>query len=446
VLAVAGLGLIFLPRSAFDPDGLLVVGTALASAGAVSLRAGLGMRSLLVPAQARTDDEDDEVVRRAVQGLRRLLYQRSEAVGWSTAARLGGGSWLPVGADATSTGTTTDAELPLGVPQIVKDIVEIVGSRGRALVAIDELDKIESPERAREFINELKPVFTAANTFFLVSMSDDAIANFERRGLPFRDVFDSAFDEVIRVPYLSFDESRELINKRAVGVPPPFIALAHALSAGLPRDLLRTTRRMLARGGNIEDLTRDLVHQEIRGKTQAVRAAIRSVDLEPEASAVLRAINGLDACLPGGRQAQPCVLEDDWLRGVENLGPALKGTENGGGSDVADRRTLMRLGMELLGFLYYSRTLLELFVVSKPDAVERLERAIETDDEQTLDLLAAARQDFTVNPYVAWEAISRCRKRVGLTAFAAPSSLVPQSVVDVAATERRSTERSAATG
>ena len=35
--------------------------------------------------------------------------------------------------------------------------------------------------------------------YYLISVSDDALAAYEMRGLPVRDAFDSAFDEVIHV-------------------------------------------------------------------------------------------------------------------------------------------------------------------------------------------------------------------------------------------------------
>jgi hypothetical protein len=70
------------------------------------------------------------------------------------------------------------------------------------VIGIDELDKMESDQTARQFLNDIKGVFGVRNCFYLVSMSEDAMSSFERRGLPFRDVFDSSFDAIQRVAYL----------------------------------------------------------------------------------------------------------------------------------------------------------------------------------------------------------------------------------------------------
>ncbi len=436
VAVVAGAALLLTPPDVDDPDARLVAGALLTAAGAVALRAGLAVRPFLdrtrvPPATA----EDDPVTKQARDGLRRLLYLRSELSGWTGAVKLGGGSWLPIGVDATASGSITEAEVPLGVPQIVKQIVDLLEQRGPALVAIDELDKIESAEKARDLLSELKPLFTAANAFFLVSMSEDAIANFERRGLPFRDVFDSAFDEVLPIPYLTFDNSITLINDRVLYVPPPFIALAYCLSGGLARDLIRTTRRMVNRGGDLEEVARDLVHGELRGKTAAVTSAIRSVLLEPESSAVLRALGRLDTCPPAGPRARPCLLDDDWLAVVDALGTQLQAAEGAAPTDVGDRRTLRRLGMELVGYHYYCRTLLELFVVTEDDALDRLVRAIEAQQGRVLDLLARARQDFTLSPYLVWERVTECRELLGLRPYATPPSLLASASTTPAAPE-----------
>jgi len=72
----------------------------------------------------------------------------------------------------------------------------------QVVIGIDELDKIQSAEEAVQFVDDIKSIFGIPGCFFLISISDDALADFERRGLPFRNAFDSAFDEVIALNYL----------------------------------------------------------------------------------------------------------------------------------------------------------------------------------------------------------------------------------------------------
>ncbi|MBA2895099.1 hypothetical protein [Nonomuraea soli] len=84
--------------------------------------------------------------------------------------------------------------------------------------------------------------------YFPVSVSDDALMAFERRGLPLRDAFDSSFDEILRVSTLGYTESRRLLYRRIIGLDEPYVALCHVLSGGLACDLLRTARQLVRLG------------------------------------------------------------------------------------------------------------------------------------------------------------------------------------------------------
>jgi hypothetical protein len=300
------------------------------------------------------------------------------------------------------------------------------------------LDKVESVEKAREFLNEIKGVLEAPDTRFLVSMSEDAIASFERRGLPFRDVFDSAFDEVVSVPYLSPQEATDVLNRRVTNVPAPFLALAFCQAGGLPRDLIRSTLRMCASaearvepdgretGLSLVEIARELVHRDLSGKTEAVTAAIRSLGVEPAVSRVLSALHKLDACEPPQPRCKPCLLDAEWLEALETLAPVVPG--DAFGDDLAERKTLRRLTVELVGYFYFCRTLLELFDVGT-DAIDRLIAAVDDAEGRALRELVRARQNFAVNPFLAWEQVTefRVRTEIGLQPFELPTALAPSA-------------------
>jgi hypothetical protein len=346
--------------------------------------------------------------------------------GWTGTAKVAAPAWLPFGVDLGVSGGTTEADVPLLVPEIVEGIKRLLPARGPAVVAIDELDKIESVDKARDFLNEIKGILEAKDTRFLVSMSEDAIASFERRGLPFRDVFDSAFDEVVRVPYLNAGQARRLLDGRITGVPEPFLALAYCQSGGLPRDLLRAADRMISlaepgdAGTPLPQVARDAVHRDFIGKRDAVTSAIKSILVEPDVSAVLHCVQNIDVCEPPGRSRGRCLLDEDWLAALGELDPILTADA---AHDVAERRELLRLTVELVGYLYYCRTLLELFEATGDLAVDRLIRVVGDDDGRALDVLARARQTFAVNPFVAWDQLSTLRGSYGLAPCELPAPL-----------------------
>jgi hypothetical protein len=112
----------------------------------------------------------------------------------------------------------------------------------RTIVLIDELDKLPSSEALIESVNALKDLFRVANCYFVLSVSDEAMASFTMRGIDSRDAFDSSFDIIIRLERLTIAESLAVLDSRIAGFPPELARLCHVWSGGLPRDLLRGAR------------------------------------------------------------------------------------------------------------------------------------------------------------------------------------------------------------
>jgi hypothetical protein len=123
---------------------------------------------------------------------------------------------------------------------------EVQGTGRRLVIGIDELDRIEPIQHARDFLNELKIVFDMPDCLFVLSVSDEALREADLAQPGRRDAFDSAIDEVVRVEPLTYEYAVRLLGTRAIGLPEPFTALFHCLSGGLPRDLLRTARAVNA--------------------------------------------------------------------------------------------------------------------------------------------------------------------------------------------------------
>ena len=167
------------------------------------------------------------------------------------------------------------------------------------VIGIDELDKIESDATANQFLNEIKGVFGITGCFFLVSVSEEALSNFARRDTRIRDVFDSAFDEIIHVRQPTLEESRRILAGRRDCPPVPFQALCHVLSGGLPRDLIRLTRTLVSlRAENheigLQQAARSLIGVEVAARRRAGIVAARSLTLEPHSAPSLEWLEGLD--------------------------------------------------------------------------------------------------------------------------------------------------------
>jgi hypothetical protein len=259
------------------------------------------------------------------------------------------------------------------------------------IIGIDELDKLKSETDARKFINEIKAIFNIPNCFYLVSVSENAISNFERRGMPFRDEFDSAFDDIRHVDYLTLDGSRRLLGSRVLNLPEIFLCLCHVLSAGLPRDLIRVTRAMLdyakinPTNNSIRDIAESLITNEVAKKVQAIEIAAREVPVEHEATEFLQRVTRLREFNPrAGRLSN------------HRLGRPPAKRSDLSDDDAANARKLAELRRELDAFLYFSLTTVDFF--SRHENEQEWQEVIRLG---LVERLGEARQAFELNVGVA---------------------------------------------
>jgi hypothetical protein len=406
-------------------SALIAVGLVLLGVSRPSLRLRRA-RGLPVP-----DDEPDLLQIVAARRLQEIQFQQTISSGWSGAAK------SPIGLEAAFSGGATLARVQLSFPEIVamlRRFLKLAATRGPVVLGIDELDKLPTDDRARQFLNEIKAIFGVKGCYYLVSISEEAMASFERRGLPFRDVFDSTFDEVIRVPYLSMADAQRLLNRRVV-FPVPFLCFCYCLSGGLARDLIRFARRVVEAqpaGTNgdaiyplrLDDAARRLIQEQVRVKTDATVSALKNINAEPEVSEVLQwcsRVNWspvtsamlLEQCESFVRQAasQPGYIPE-------------------GQQALMTHQDLVRVAGVLVGYYYYAATLLEFFGV-EPDE-ERIRRALRSQEENgSLQQLALCQQAFSINPRVAWTVLSTFREAWKLRTVEFPSVLLGRGYDDV---------------
>lgn len=196
----------------------------------------------------RSDSQKVESPSGKAESILRRLRWREEH---SSAISLGTKPWgglFKFGHDRSD----SETELEVGRARLVadfKDFVRMIVTQQRfkrIIVAIDELDKLATVDDLISVVNELKDILHIEGTHVIISVSRDALYRFVLRGLPFRDVFDSAFDEIVEVPVLNAKEAVTVLRKRVTGFPENWGLACYILSGGLPRDLLRYGRRCLA--------------------------------------------------------------------------------------------------------------------------------------------------------------------------------------------------------
>jgi hypothetical protein len=341
--------------------------------------------------------EARDLVNRAKQTLRGLRFQQSYSSGWSGALK------LPVGLEGGVNAAMTFAERQLGLPEIVYEYRDFAKAAAnyydRVFIAIDEMDKLPSDEDAKKFLNGIKAIFGQEKIYYLVSISENALSNFERRGLPIRDEFDSSFDDAVHLGYFDLPASRRLLARRSTVPPPaPYRAYCHVCSGGLPRDLIRSCRRMydyrrsVAGPMDLAKMCTALMGLDIEAKLGAIRYNLHQIADERGTVSVLT--------LMATKEWTPAALEDVIYR-LHHIQGELQESEDGEDADgVANLSALVNIAEELKAYLYFSLATLVKFT-----SIDCEQKYTELENARVFDRLASARQMLAVNRVAAIEAL-----------------------------------------
>jgi len=343
-----------------------------------------------------------------VTTCRNHLYRLQTVQSSSAALTTGATQLLTLGSAHTSSVTTVPPNYPALVgefKQLLTDIGRDEHENGnRVVVAIDEVDRLGSDTQALAFLAEIKAILGVPHVHYLISVAEDVGAAFVRRGLPNRDVTDSSLDDVIHVRRCSLAESSEILRKRAPGIGEAYIVLAHALSGGIPRDLIRYGRRLLeirlvTEQAELTDVAQALIIEEVAETLAGFRTLLAKQHWTPGTQGVLGSFRSLAAHLG---VACPCQEPMDQLRGA--LRHFVAYDVDGLGIPEESRRLID----EAAAYAYLSLTLLDVF--GRPGFTQRRMEAARRSPDGNPDLLAEARQELAVSPYSTRPVIDSIRQ------------------------------------
>lgn len=343
----------------------------------------------------------------AIEWLQDIRFQQSFTSGWSGALK------IPMGLEGKLNEAVTLAQKQLSQPDIIsafRRFLESIPDTFQIVIGIDELDKIENDGDATTFLNEIKSVFGIPRCFYLISVSESAMSSFERRGLPFRDVFDSSFDSILRVGYLTFEMAQELLSRRVIGKPIQFMCLCYCLSGGLARDLIRAFRRVVELNKidpsrkNMSSLCTALLGEEVRAKARATVVATRKLNASEKKNNLMRILYQMRE-IELTPQSLTTALED-LNQSVCKTPPSPDQKINGA---VSNDLKIVDLAREVIGYCYFTLTLLEIF--DSELTVDGVDSLIKNG---TLSDLAKSRQAMSVDRRIAISIVNDVRAHRGL--------------------------------
>jgi hypothetical protein len=361
--------------------------------------------------------------------LARVRYLQTFTSGWSGSLNLPGSA--PSGQYARS---IARAEQPLSYPEIVDEFrgfardvaADMHRHGGKVFIGVDELDKIGAAEQAERFLNEIKGIFGIPHLYFMVSVSDDALTAFERRGLPLRDAFDSSFDEIIHVGPLSYLESRRLLYRRVIGLSEPYVALCHCLAGGLARDVIRAARQVVRAATmltlpvpepavdfvdyGLTDATAYLaLLPEVPAPSPPTLAAISAAAIKDEMARKLRAVGQVvnSVTKTAAKDLHETLFQ---VSQAIDLGQPVIGVVDllikPGAREPAAVRALR---LDFAAYCYFCATLHEVFT-DQINHGAMIDAAGAIPGPGSFDALAAARNAFAVDTHLAWHMVTGFRK------------------------------------
>lgn len=132
----------------------------------------------------------------------------------------------------------------------VSKVIDTFG--GKAIICIDELDKITDPEQVKKLLRGIKGALFQKNCYYIISISEDAVKSFKTRVSAERDMLESTFDEIIDLDrinlniaekiakkWLGYEDEEELSPKVKMSID-----MISVLSGGIPRELIRNLREV----------------------------------------------------------------------------------------------------------------------------------------------------------------------------------------------------------
>jgi hypothetical protein len=377
------------------------------------------------------DDKLDELGKEASRLQAAIRFQQSYSSGWTGALK------LPAGLETGVNSAVQWAQQQMTLPELVSEyrrfLTLATQTYKQVIVAIDELDKLESDEVAQGFLNGIKAIFGQQGCYYLASVSQNAMSSFERRGLPFRDAFDSSFDDVLYLDYLSLDASRRLIARRVMNVPHPFVCFCHAMSGGLPRDLIRQCRSLFENQPsdppspappavwlNLYALCDVLIATDRESKVKALTVKEHKGVLDTELSKFIAMINA-------PRNGPAAVTLWDLLIEIETFRQNVVNT-NVDDALLTSKQALLALVRELQSYVYFLSTVAAIF---SPTLTMPLWQQYVTNG--TFDRLARVRQLMGVNQEVAVVAVEDLRRNLSLPVLPPPVIAVPAPLLQLPA-------------
>ena len=146
---------------------------------------------------------------------------------------------------------------PLSLPGLTADfndyLQDVAGVFGKVVICIDELDKILSHDDLVKLLSGIKGVLGQKGTYFILTVSEDAIAKFTSRFGVSRDLIESSFEETYYLKRVNSSTGTDIIKNYVYNAPvkdeykdnfQDNCTLIWVFANGIPREIKRNVAKL----------------------------------------------------------------------------------------------------------------------------------------------------------------------------------------------------------
>lgn len=265
--SAGGTGLWFPCPSAYEPaEFLSMLASTLASQVEDSAREPARPPAPRDPATRRPGRRDVRHLTRQAAELRERARFATTSLKRSSQASLSASHYAAAGISRSREKDL--AERDPTVASLVFDFRRFAASAAAVfsplVIALDELDKIDSPDTVRALLRDIKGIFEIPHVYFLVSVSDEAAAALRLGALRGRDEFNSSLYTMLEMEPMTPSDASRLAGKRGAQLADEQAPLLCLLAAGNWREGIRLAEewRTSDGGADCSALTRKSLGSE----------------------------------------------------------------------------------------------------------------------------------------------------------------------------------------
>jgi hypothetical protein len=254
--AAGGTGLWFPCPSAYEPTAFLsmLADTLAIQVGSLRARPAASLALRESGPRRRVNRRENRRLARQAAELRERVRFATTSLKRSSQASLSASYHGTLG--ITRARETDLAEREPTVASLVFEFRRFAASVATVLkplvIAIDELDKIDSPDTVRALLRDVKGIFEIPNVYFLVSVSHEAATALHLGALHGRDEFNSSFYTVLEMELLASADASRLADKRGAKLTDEQARLLCLLAAGNWREVVRLAEEWRSYGGGAD--------------------------------------------------------------------------------------------------------------------------------------------------------------------------------------------------